>query len=115
MERCAGKIRPLTNGRVSFPVVRVRVKMREGESDRVRTCLREREREKRLIHTAGAVVSSPAFLALAPVGSDTAAVHTLPGAASWGLEKHLIINRPGFVGSSLEIKRYQGWAIKQYQ
>lgn len=66
-------------------------RQREGESDgrkkqnergRVRKCLRARRGEKRLIHTAGTVVASPASLALAAVRSDTSTVDTLLGAAS---------------------------------
>lgn len=37
---------------------------------------------KRLIHTAGTVVASPASLTLAAVWSDTSTVDTLLGAAS---------------------------------
>lgn len=73
---------------------------REGESDgrkkqnergRVRKCLRARRGEKRLIHTAGTVVASPASLALAAVRSDTSTVDTLLGAASCWWETHFFL------------------------
>lgn len=102
------KIGHLTNGQLSFPVVYVncvyvctwREKVMEGgkkakerEKERVRKCLNE---GKRLIHTAGTVVSSPASLALATVWSDTAAMDTLLGAASCWLETVLFVFLAGW-------------------
>lgn len=57
-----------------------------------------RRGKTRLIHTAGTVVASPASLALAPVGSDAAAVDALLGTAGCGREAHSV-NRAGFVAS----------------
>lgn len=80
----------LTNGQLSFPVVYVILCAPEEkgkdrkwwEEKQVRKSEEMSAREgKRLIHTAGTVVASPASLTLAAVWSDASTVDTLLGAA----------------------------------
>lgn len=84
------KISHLPNGQLSFPVVKIVCVCSPEESGaegakamggKVNDEMSVGE-GKRLIHTAGTVVASPASLTLATVRSDTSTVDTLLGTAS---------------------------------
>lgn len=98
------KISHLTNGQLSFPVVYVNFicvctwRRRGGKWWRRKSKWEWGSEEmsvsegKRLIHTAGTVVASPASLALATVWSNAATVDTLLGAASCWWETNFRTN-----------------------